>query len=83
MSNLREPKTNWLSALQLNFDVTIEKRNYDIKNLIMMQKARGLFGPLEYWTCGEEECLPAETLYFLLRNITLKSNHLVLKQKTF
>ena len=33
------------------FDDDIEKRDYDIKNLIVMQKARELLA-LTNWTCG-------------------------------
>ena len=37
------------------FDVTIEKCDCDIKNLIMMPKAGWLFAHFN-WTCGQENC---------------------------
>ena len=38
------------------FDVTIAKQDYDIKNLITMQKSRGLLAHLN-WTCGQGKCV--------------------------
>ena len=46
------------------FEVTIEKTDYDIKNLIVMQKARGLLALLT-WTCGQSNRL------YLFRNNTI------------
>ena len=42
MSSMIGPEPLRLFALQSNFDVIIEKRDYDIKNLIMMQWIFGL-----------------------------------------
>ena len=38
------------------FDVTIKKRDYEVKNLIVMQKTRGLLTRLS-WTCEQDNCL--------------------------
>ena len=40
-------------------DVIITFLNYDIKNLIMMEKAPGLLA-LFYWTCGQGNCIPVQ-----------------------
>ena len=46
MSNFGRLRAYKLSASNQVFDVTIKKRDYDIKNSIVMQEARGLSGYL-------------------------------------
>ena len=53
-----------------NFDVTIEKRNYDIKNLIAMWKACGPSALLN-WTYGQGKYILVSSGGKLVK----KSNH--------
>ena len=56
MSNESEPEVQGFWHHNQIVDVIIEKSDYDIKYLIKMQKACGLFVHCN-WTCGQSNCV--------------------------